>query len=315
MKHLTQNERYHIEALRRAGWTDKEIAFRVGRSPATISRELRRNGCEGGLYCAEAAHERACVRRHRASSRMRVDAGHLAAVIGKVERLKWSAATAAGRLRQETGVGISVQTIYDYLRRMGGRKRGLIRRYRRRHMVETRGKIPDRVGIAARPRSVGLRVRRGHFEADTMQGKRGIAAVVGVVQERKTRHISLAKMKSRSAPEMNRCIARAIRQCPTTPRTITADNGKENAGHRQLSERAGIAFYFTDPYCGWQKGSVENAIGVLRRWLPKGCDLSAVSAKDIRRIQNWYNNRPLKILGYRTPNEAYNHRKLIAFQT
>ena len=231
-----------------------------------------------------------------------------------VRKRKWSPSCTICRLRKETGRYISAQTVYMYLRQDGGRYPPLAKRYKRRHVAEHRGRIVGRVSIDSRPAIATRRGRRGDFETDMMQGKQGSGGALAVITDRRSRYTMLEKMTNREADTMNRCIIRALTHCPVSPRTLTMDNGKEFAHHRELREHTGVRCFFTDAYCAWQKGTVENTIGVLRRWLPKGYDLSNVGQTEVRRLQRWLNDRPMKILDYKTPNEVYNSSLTIAFR-
>ena len=134
-----------------------------------------------------------------------------------------------------------------------------------------------------------------------MLGRRKKGAIVSVQQERKSRFILLTKCSDKSAPQTKRAVVKRLKKTqPSIRRTLTLDRGTENAEWDQF----GLPVFFCDPYSSWQKGSVENVIGLLRRYLPKGMDLATVTPKQLKTIQNRLNNRPRKILGFKTPAEV-----------
>ena len=134
-----------------------------------------------------------------------------------------------------------------------------------------------------------------------MLGRRKKGAIVSVQLERRSRFILLSKCRDKSAPQTKRAIVRRLTIAPPIRRTLTLDRGTENAQYK----RFGLPVFFCDPYSSWQKGSVENAIGLLRKYLPKGMDLATVTPKQLKTLQNKLNNRPRKILGWRTPAEVF----------
>ena len=165
--------------------------------------------------------------------------------------------------------------------------------------------IPGRISIHKRPAQVDTRHQIGHWESDTMEGaahKNGVYAN----QERLTRKIFLSKINRISSDQVSIVQKNLYTKLPDNlAKTITYDNGKENTKHLKL-RNLGIQTYFTDPYSAWQKGSVENAIGIVRRYLPKGTDLTSVSQTELTLIQEEINDRPRKVLNYNTPNEVFN---------
>ena len=134
-----------------------------------------------------------------------------------------------------------------------------------------------------------------------MLGRRKKGAIISVQQERKSRYLLLTKCRDKSAPQTKRAIVRRLTIAAPIRRTLTLDRGTENAQYKNF----GLPVFFCDPYSSWQKGSVENVIGLLRRYLPKGMDLGTVTPTQLKTIQNKLNNRPRKILGWRTPAEVF----------
>ena len=220
----------------------------------------------------------------------------------------WSPEVIAGRLNDERGeTVISHETIYQWAYKEGlveHLPRGKARRHRRRWRLKASrgtqglGIVPR---IEERPKAVSSRRRFGDWEGDSMLGRRKKGAIVSVQQERRSRFILLTKCRDKSALQTRRAIVRRLKIAPAIRRTLTLDRGTENADYQTF----GLPVFFCDPYSSWQKGSVENAIGLLRRYLPKGIDLGTITPKQLKTIQNKLNNRPRKILGWRTPVEVF----------
>lgn len=176
--------------------------------------------------------------------------------------------------------------------------------------------IPNRISIHERPTIVAGRGRYGDWESDLMEGNRGSKTVLSVQKELRSQHVFLKKLKDKSSDETKKDINRKLKPLPkSVRRTMTFDNGRENAQHMKLVKKLGIKTYFCDPYSSWQKGSVENIIGLIRQYIPKGTDLSTISDKRIQEIEDKLNNRPRKCLGYKTPHQVLSkHLKNLGVQ-
>ena len=210
----------------------------------------------------------------------------------------------SGRLAL-AGQSVSTSAIYEHIvrdKKAGGmlhlnlRINGR-RRYRRRNKA-SRVKIPDRRDISERPPVVERRTRHGDWEADLIEGSRGTGYILSLY-ERKTRYGKLAKLTGKTCKETSRGIIRALRHYRV--KTITYDNGLEFARHAEVSAALGSEGYFCKPYSS--KGGVENYNGLVRQYYPKGCDLSEVSQSAMSEIETEINNRPRKILGYKSPSQ------------
>jgi IS30 family transposase len=160
------------------------------------------------------------------------------------------------------------------------------------------------VPLRERPVDVNSRQEPGHWESDLVVGK-GVAALQ-VTAERKTRYTRLVKTRDKSAQAAHDALCRALRSVPQALRqTITYDNGSENTLHVEVNARLGTRSFFCDPYASWQKGTVENTNGLIRRFLPKGTNLDMIPEAHLASIENWLNHRPRKCLHFQTPAEAY----------
>jgi len=305
---LSEQERCAIFHLHAGGISRGEIGRQVGRHKSTIGRELRRNALPSG-YQPVAAQRMAAARRWRGtkierSSRLRATVDDQLIAMGR------SPEQIAGRLEREQGKPvISHESIYRYIYSPLGRRRKLhrslcrakARRGRRPRQGERRPLIPYRVSIHVRPQSVTQRRRFGHWEGDLM-AFRSPARPLVVCVERKSRLLLATGQDGKTAKTTKRSLKRLLgRLAPKARRSLTFDNGGEFARHHQL----GCKTYFCDPHSPWQKGAVENAIGRLRRDLPRATDLSSYSQQDLDDLIALYNDTPRKCLGYRTPLEAF----------
>jgi transposase, IS30 family len=170
--------------------------------------------------------------------------------------------------------------------------------------------IPRRISIKERPAAVARRKEIGHWEGDLMVARSGRAAV-HVLVERVTRRVCLSKISDRTAPTVRRKIISRLKAFPEHCRkTITYDNGKENVEHQVVNDSLGTKSYFADSYAAWQKGSVENSIGIVRRKYPKGTDLSTLSLQALKRLERQLNNTPRMCLQFQTPMEVFRTRSV-----
>jgi IS30 family transposase len=163
--------------------------------------------------------------------------------------------------------------------------------------------IPDRVGIEQRPPQIEQRSECGHWEADTAVSRQSKAALM-VLQERALGLTLLGKLQRCAPKEMNEAITERLRRLPPQMRqSITFDNGQENRRHHELRESLGVQTFFCNPYSSWEKGSVENAVGLSRREWPKKTDYALISEQEIAMLEYRLNTRPRKRFGYLTPFE------------
>lgn len=314
---LRIEERERILVGMRAGDALTVIARRLGRAPSTISREVVANGGREG-YSAWHAHQRA--REHaRRPKPCRLASGRLRDEVARRLQQLWSPDEIARRLPldfpEDLEMRVSHETIYQslYVQGRGELRRELARCLRsgrtRRHKrgtPERRGRLPGMVMLADRPAEADDRAVPGHWEGDLILGKGGRSAV-GTLVERTTRLVLLLHLENgRSADSVETAMRKAIVTLPAElRRSITWDQGAEMANHATFTIATDVPIYFCDPHSPWQRGSNENTNGLLRQYLPKGTDLSTVSADDLLEIQHSLNTRPRKTLGYRTPSETY----------
>ena len=304
-RHLTQEQRYQIQCLVRAGCSNRAIAPLIGCHPSTVSRERRRNGVDGG-YRAVAAQQRASDRRYIASSVPRI----VPKTWREVERAlaeDWSPEEIAGRRRQQRRQRVSHERIYQYIaadRIAGGtlwlRLRQRKYRYRRRCVP---GRFAHARSIHERPGHIERRRQPGHWECDTMVSSTGIAGLVTSV-ERKSRFVRLRRVKSRKARPVTCALLAKLMPLVGLVRSLTFDRGSEFAEYTLIEHALGAKTYFADPHCAWQRGTNENTNGLLRQYFPPDRCMSTLTDAEVDRIERKLNNRPRKALGFRTPSEV-----------
>jgi IS30 family transposase len=315
---ITLQEREKIFALRARGKTATDIAGILGRNKSTISRELRRNRAPTyNRYSAHSANKRSLLRNGRRGRRLKLANRKLRQYVEKMLlKEQWSPEIIANQLTKKfPGHHISHETIYKFIYDIRNPKRrdlikALARQYRRRKRRgysrrHSKTHIPSRRSIKERPAQVQDRKQAGHWEVDTLVSRKSLAAI-GVILERKARYVKLAKLKRKSANLLRAAINRRLGRVPRhMRRTITYDNGSENTEHLLVNKRLGTRSFFCEPYHSYEKGSIEQVIGLLRRWIPKGCDLAKVSSKQLKKIEKRINNRPRKCLQYLEPSVSY----------
>jgi transposase, IS30 family len=316
---LTVEDRVAIELRRKDGWGVRAIARELGRSPSVISAELGRD--TDGCYAAGPAQAAAAARRDRSGRRAKLAPDSpLFAEVAKLLRRQWSPEQIAGRRKRledgtemSSGLRVSHEAIYQavYAVPRGELRRELLaclrqgkpQRGRRSKDGERRGRICDI--IRERPAAVEERLVPGHWEGDLIKGA-GNRSSVGTLVERTSRKVVLVKLADAKAETARDGFAAGLLAVPAPLRlTLTYDQGKEMARHRELAALTGLRVYFADPHAPWQRGSNENTNGLLRQYLPKGTDLSVFSQAELDAIATRLNSRPRKTLGFATPDEVF----------
>jgi len=309
--HLTLEEREVIAQMRRAGKLQRQIAVRLGRSKSTISRELRRNRSRNG-YWGAAAQRKAERRRRERPWIAKMQRPEVRRYVAERLRQRWSPDQIAGRSRSDFPHDrrrqISPPTVYAWIRGQQARgkhwQRYLRRLGRRRPEREKRGRLPCSVSIEGRPAVVDGRRRYGDWEGDTIVGANRRGGAITLV-ERKSGYLLLGKVPNLQASTVRQAAARSYATTPPALRkTLTLDNGKEFAEHRQLEIEAALRIYFAKPYSAWQRGTNENTNGLVRQFFPKGTDLASIPEHRFTKVQQLLNDRPRRRLGYRTPHEV-----------
>jgi IS30 family transposase len=309
---LTSEERYMLAALRRQGLNQSEIARALGRHRSTVCREVRRNSTRAdGHYRPFTAQERTNGRRSRSRRNSRFTAEDFA-LIDELLCRQWSPEQVSGHLARSGLLSVSHETIYRHVwrdKREGGalytHLRGARKRRRKRYgSYDSRGRLAGKRLISERPPEVEARRSVGHWEADTVAGA-GTKDCVLTLVERKTGLVLIGKLSDRTADSLSRRAIGLMRRHGTKFETVTADNGTEFHGYKKVERGTGTVFYFARPYHSWERGSNENANGLLRQYLPKGVSMAGLTQHRCNAIARRLNTRPRKRLGFRTPLECF----------
>jgi transposase, IS30 family len=326
-RHISLDERRTIYQLLQRRCPVSEIAVTLGRHPSTIHREISRNRHldEHPMfrgYFHVAAHDKAGRRRRRGGKIAR-DAALAAFVEARLSDY-WSPEQIAGYLRATPDSGLSVchETIYQFVYGAQGRVRQLgrllpsRRRARRaRYARRPRGLfIPQQNTIGHRPSEIGDRTRFGDWEGDLMIFRReyGTSNITSLI-ERRSRYMLFSRNRSRHSAGVMAGIERQLSPLPASlRRSLTFDRGTEFAAYPVLASRLGIISYFCQPSAPWQKGSVENGNGRLRRFLPLDTDIAMIDDHELDHIAARLNRTPRKCLGYRTPHDIFTEQIRLA---
>jgi IS30 family transposase len=311
---LSLEDRCEIARLQANGCSIRQIAAALDRSPSTISRELKRNSGRQVGYKPSYAQDQAKARRWT-GSRLEREPGLRRAVLERLAK-GWSPEQVAGRLARDAGHKvISYESIYRFIYAQIARtkeyrwrlylprcksKRG----FRGRRGGSSATFIEGRISIANRPATAADRKTPGHWEADLMLFAKYGQAVL-TVHERRSRILFATRPPNKSAEPVANALVALFKSLPRNlRRTITFDNGTEFARHQLLHPLA-VQTFFCDPYAPWQKGGIENAIGRMRRFIPRKTDLATLPEKRFSALLSAYNHTPRKCLDFRTPAETF----------
>ncbi len=321
-KHFSILER---EAIQDGLWLKRSIrsmAKELGRSPSSVSREITKNIPDiKRRYTPRLAHERAQEHRTHRGRTERLKNNFIRVYVAEKLKEGLSPEQIAGRLSREyPKERISHEAIYQFIYAQfhrGGRGRLLgedLRIYlKRRHKARQRKGMrksqrlwkPRGLSIDDRPKSIERRLTPGHWEGDSVVSRQSMVGLNTLV-ERKTGMVFISKIVNGTAQETTAKVERRLGTLPHHLRkTLTLDNGSENAGHAEITNTIGTKVYFAHPYHSWERGTNENTNGLIRWYLPKGTDFATVSDEEIARIEQALNNRPRKRLGWRTPLEVW----------
>ena len=306
--HVTRDIRSQIYALKATGTSLHKIATIVERDVSTISREIKRN-TGGRGYRFKQADEKAVERRENASRTPKKLTRTLVAIIEEKILEDWSPDQISGRLKDDDIASISHETIYQHIwedKRTGGilykhlRHNG--KKYNKRSSSTAgRGCIPNRVDITERPQIVEQKARIGDWEGDTVISAISKTALLTVV-DRHSKFTRIKKIGRKTAENVRFAMNVVMRSLPVL--TVTYDNGMEFAAHQGIAADLKAHCYFAAPYHSWERGLNEHTNGLIRQYLPKSVDFKDITDDEIQAIEDRLNNRPRKILGYKTPMEV-----------
>lgn len=321
---LSQKEREQIYILLKEGLKPNAIADLLGRHRSTICREIKRNSTSMETrynnspkkqkhYLPDRAQQKYRQRRKEGKYPFPLKNSWIYRYTLRKLKIGWSPETISGRLKLKYDEHISHETIYQFIYGKRGRKLELYKNLRRAHKKRRKWKgrkgkrvlIPNRRDITLRPESVETREEFGHWEGDSIIGV-GKGAALHSEVERKCRKLFLKKVKRKTAEETRRAMVAIYKPLPKkAKKTSTIDNGSEFVKHEEVTEETGIVIYCAAPYHSWERGSNENANGLVRWYFPKKTNFDEISDEEIQKVEDAINNRPRKCLGYKTANEVY----------
>lgn len=306
-KHFTLEERENLRLKLESGESLTSIASQLGRSPSTISRELRRNRNKDGSYnawrgCSLYLHRR---KKSRRAYRLDKDVALCEAVGQGLERC-WSPEIIAAKWKQTNAdAPVGHSTIYRALKdgRLEGysEKKHLRRGGKRKYCRGANATIKPEKRIHERQEIANQRGRLGDWEVDTVLGGVGQGALVSAV-DRKSRYLVLKAIEKKTAAETEKAIIQILE--PMTVESLTMDNGSEFANFKSIEKELQTTIFFADPHSPWQRGSIENINGLIRWFFPKGYDFRQVTDDQVKRVENIINNRPRKGLDWLTPMQV-----------
>ena len=320
---LTDEKRIIIETLRKEGRLLAYIAERIGCSKSTVSKEIKRNKSKRGYRHKKANGQARARVAAKAAKRRKFTPEMWDYAITHLRDDGWTFEQSCGRARRDGIPMVCKETLYkEHYRRQrlvmqGKSKEDLPPLPKRRKQRKTRdrnakkyrnagrGKIPGRVDIDERPKTVENRARVGNWEGDLINGLKGTGNLVTLV-ERMTRFTLVARVATKEATVVAAAIIGMLGAIPKSMlKSMTFDNGKEFAKFEQIKQALGIEVYFAKPYHSWERGTNENRNGVVRKVLPKGRSFDDITEEEMRRIDYMLNDRPLRCLNWRTPREAF----------
>ena len=317
---LNLGQRYQIECLLELGYNQTEIANKIGCNKSTICREFKRNiakrGIGAGRYGAELSQRKADLREKKKNKAKRFTAKMKRFVRKQLKYQRWSPELISEKGKQKYGDFVSAETIYSYLwmckksnKKQYAQDKDLHqylrhnKRYSKRSKTkQNRGKIPNRTPIEQRPKIVDERNRLGDLEVDLMMGTKHRPGLI-VLTDRSTIETDLIKIDTKNAEVIAAKIIQKMNSKGKTIKTMTFDNDLAFAKHEKIAKQLSIETYFTRPYTSQDKGTVENRIGVIRRFFPKGTDMTKVHWNTIRSVERKLNNRPVRKFNYLSPKE------------
>ena len=312
--HLTLMEREVIHFYLGNKKNQTEIGKELKRHKSTISRELKRN-CSPEhkiWYLASRAHSKAYARKKEAHKKIRLKNNRIKRYVENKLKSDWTPEEIAGRLSIDyPNLNTNYESIYlyiyeeaphliEYLARQHKKRKKRAKKSKKRH-----NRIPNRVMIDKRPPKANKRKEIGHWEADCVISRSSKKALQ-VTNDRKSKYVVISHIPAKTAKETSKAINRRLSRFSKDKRkTITYDNGSENVNHEYVNKVLKVKSYFCHAYHAWEKGTVENTIGLIRRYLPKRTDFANISKEEIKRIEKLLNNRPRKRLAYKTPSEVF----------
>mgnify|MGYP001593399244 FL=1 len=318
-KQLDLKEREQLHLLIWDKLSIRQIAKIMGRSPSTISREIERNTPPlVRRYTPHLAQEVYHERKVKVRQRPRLKDPLIVAYLIEKLKLDWSPELIAGKWSKDhPNLPISHEAIYQYIHASAnpGDENDLRPYLRRKHkrrkrkyipFKTVRTTIPERIGIEMRPLAVADRRQYGHWEGDSVESRREQKTCLRTLVERKSRYLCAVKIERKTAELASQATIDLLGRYPKSMRrTLTQDNGTENASHKIITQTIDTKCYFANPYRSYERGTNEQTNGLIRQYFPKGTDFKQASIKDIREAERRLNGRPRKVLDFYTPSEKF----------
>jgi IS30 family transposase len=309
---LNPEQRYRLSALLKAGHSNSFIAKQFGVHRSTIGREVKRNSTTRQHYVPSLAQLFSNDRQKDKSHFSFFSTQMKSFIQNKMENQQWSPEQIKGYCRVNGMSMVSHEWIYQYVykdMKQGGELYTQLRtqhkrRRKRIHRKDKRGLIPNRVSIHQRPKEVDEKQRFGDWEIDLIEGANHRNFAVTFV-ERKSQFALIVKSPDKQADTIQTKIINALAPYKELVHTITSDNGKEFANHEYVAQKLNASFYFADPYSSWQRGLNEYTNKLYRQYLPKKSNLNDYDIQYFVTITSKLNNRPRKLLGYKTPLQVF----------
>lgn len=317
---LNLGQRYQIECLLKLGYNQTEIANQVGCHKSTISRELNRNvgnrGRKAGEYEANRSQRKAELREKQKFKKKRLTEKMLRYIRRMLIKERWSPELISEKGKEKFGDFVSHEVIYQYIwmtkksnKVKYSKDKELhkylrhVKRYSKRSKVkQNRGQIPNRTPMSERASIIERRKRLGDLEVDLMMGTKHRPGLI-VITDRTSIETDLIKISTKKAEVIAGKIIQRLKLKSNKIRTLTFDNDLAFASHEKIAKALKVKTYFTRPYTSQDKGTVENRIGVVRRFFPKGTDMTKVHWSTIKSVERKLNNRPVRKFNYLSPNE------------
>ena len=313
-RHLCLAEREELSIGINSGKKILDIATAMGRDSSTLYREMIRNNAQVNnvQYRANRAQLRTDERKKHSHARERLKNPALKKYIIRKLKEEWTPELIVGKIQlDKPGLKTNHESIYLWIY---NDRRDLIKYLPRAHRIRQKRssiknkrciRVQDRTMIEMRPNKIEDRNEEGHWEADTAVSRQSKAAITAAV-ERKTRFLIVKKIKCKTSDCMHNALVASLKELPKNLRkTITYDNGTENANHILTDDVLQTKSYFCNPYHSWEKGSIENRIGMIRKYFPKKTDWVLITQRQIDKVVNKINTRPMKCLGFKTPKEVF----------
>ena len=313
--HLSLGEREQLSVLRNQGKTFREIGEIIDRNHSSLSREYRKNSRYYRKYQPHLAQEKADKLTIKQRTKAPLKNKEIFLYVRQHLRMGWSPEIIAGRLSVDhPEFSIDDDTIYRYIYNPKKTRGDYLWKYLTHHRKKRRKingrkikteRLKNYLSIDQRSNDINDRKYLGHWETDNMEGKKSDQNILSATVERKSRFTILTKLDNRKAITKSKAIINRLNDLPKgLTQSITSDRGTENYDYKSISEKLNIPFYFCNAYHPWEKGTVENTIGRIRRFLPKGNSLDDISNDYIKKLEHYLNSVPRKCLNFLTPYET-----------